>query len=163
MHLYIVRHGEAERETASDAQRALTARGGDEVKRLWTELCGSQPVPARIVSSSLLRARQTARIVADVYGAGLVPEESALLIPEAVPEQTLAWLAAQPDLDGWVLVSHMPLVALLTGLLVEGPGERYPFAVGSVACLDLEVACPGGARLLWLRAPEPPQAPRTGV
>lgn len=153
MRLWIVRHGEAEHQAATDADRALTERGARQVRALWTHLGATQPEPARIVSSSLRRARETARIVAGVWSDRPALDVQDLLSPEAPVEQTLAWLAQQPDLDGWVLVSHMPLVALLTGRLVEGAGARYPFAVGSVVCLDLEMACPMGARLLWQESP----------
>lgn len=153
MRVYIVRHGEAEHQAATDADRALTERGTSQVRALWTHLHDSQPEPARIVSSSLRRARETARIVAGTWQDRPPVEVQDLLRPEAPVEQTLDWLAREPDLDGWVLVSHMPLVALLTGRLVEGPGSRYPFAVGSVACLELEAACVAGGRLLWLEAP----------
>lgn len=154
MRLYIVRHGEAEDQAATDAERALTARGASQVRALWTRLHASQSEPARIVSSPLRRARETASIVAGIWQDGPPIHEQPLLSPDMAVEQTLDWLVGEPDLDGWVLVSHMPLVALLTGRLVEGPGTRYPFAVGSVACLELETACVAGARLLWLESPQ---------
>lgn len=153
MRLWIARHGEAEHQAATDADRALTDRGARQVRELWTRLGATQPEPARIVSSSLRRARETARIVAGIWSGRPPLEVQDLLVPEAPVEHTLDWLAQQPDADNWVLVSHMPLVALLTGRLVEGAGSRYPFTVGSVACLELELACPAGGRLLWLESP----------
>ncbi len=153
MRLYIARHGEAEPQAATDAERALSARGVSQVRALWTTLHASQREPARIVSSPLRRAQETAWIVAGIWQDSPPVDEQPLLSPETAVEHTLDWLAREPDLDGWVLVSHMPLVALLTGRLVEGTGVRYPFAVGSVACLELEVPCMAGARLLWLESP----------
>jgi phosphohistidine phosphatase len=154
MRLYIVRHGEAEPQAATDAERPLTALGASQVRALWTRLHASQPEPARIVSSPLRRAQETARIVAGIWEDAPTVVEQSLLRPETAVEQTLDWLGGEPDLDRWVLVSHMPLVALLTGRLVEGPGTRYPFAVGAVACLEVEVACLAGSRLLWLESPQ---------
>lgn len=159
MRLYIVRHGEAQRSAATDADRALTAHGGEVVRRFWTRLAADRPEPARIVSSSLRRARETARIIQDIHGGRPPLLEQELLVPEAPPAETARWLELQPDLDTWVLVSHMPLVALLTGLLVDGPGGRYPFPLSGVACLDLAVACPAGARLLWLKGPDAADGP----
>lgn len=154
MRLYIVRHGEAERTAVNDADRALSTRGGDAVRRFWSGLVAHQPAPTRILSSPLRRARETAATIGVVSGRYAAPGEQELLLPEAQPEDTLQWLARQPDLDGWVLVSHMPLVALLTGLLVDGLGGRYAFPLAGVACLDLEMACSAGGRLLWLEAPD---------
>jgi phosphohistidine phosphatase SixA len=159
MQLYIVRHGEAERSAATDADRALTGRGAAVVRAFWGRLAADRPAPARIVSSPLRRARETARIIADVHDGRPPVTQEPLLTPEAPPADTLRWLGEQRDLDTWVLVSHMPLVALLTGLLVDGPGGRYPFPLAGVACLDLEVACSAGARLRWLESPDPADGP----
>ena len=64
------------------------------------------------------------------------------------------WLIEQPSCENLVLVSHMPLVSLLSALWVGEPRSRPGFRVGSVAAFDVDVAAAGGARLLWLRAPE---------
>lgn len=154
MRLYIVRHGEAEHQAATDAERALTERGASEVRALWTRLYASQPQPPRVVTSPLRRAWQTASMVAGIWQDRPPVDVQDLLVPETPVEQTLDWLMRESDPDGWVLVSHMPLVALLTGRLIDGAGPSYPFGLGSVACLELEVVAPAGARLLWLDSPQ---------
>ncbi|MDW7747203.1 hypothetical protein [Halomonas sp.] len=53
-----------------------------------------------------------------------------------------------------MLVSHMPLVAALTGLLVEGRGDRGPgFPTAAVAELEAEVWAAGCARLCGFTNP----------
>lgn len=153
MRLYIVRHGEAQRQAPTDAERALTERGRAQVQALWWNLLGEGVSVNQLVSSPFLRARQTADVIAGLCP-GAERSEQALLVPEASPTAVMNWLLEEPSTDGLVLVSHMPLVGQLTGALVESGAARVPFSVGTVACLDLDVAAIGGARLLWLRAPE---------
>ena len=153
MRLYVVRHGEAEAKAASDAERPLTARGRQEVDRLWKALRGEGIQVRHLVSSPYLRARQTADQIAGHFP-GVARSECPCITPDDSVSGVLDWLAAAAPGEGWVLVSHMPLVAILTGFLTEGAGARIPFGVGTVACIDLEVLAQGGGRLLWLRSPD---------
>jgi phosphohistidine phosphatase len=150
MRLYLVRHGEAEPHAASDAQRPLTRHGRAGVARLWESLSQAGHQPSVLVSSPYVRAVQTADEIARYYP-GIERREEALIVPDSPPQAVLDWLAAAGLPDGAALVSHMPLVALLTGLLVDGAGARVPFSVGTVACLDVDVVAERGARLLWTK------------
>ena len=152
MILYIVRHGEAEPRAATDAQRSLTERGSRGVDTLWRELRSEGVELARLFSSPFVRARQTAALVAGHYP-GLVPQTLPNLTPDDSPGSVLEWLAQQSTDTPMALVSHMPLVGLLCGLLTEGEGGRVPFMVGEVACLDLEYPASASARLIWMRSP----------
>jgi phosphohistidine phosphatase len=150
MRLYIVRHGEAERQVTTDEARALTLRGSEDVAQLWEVLAQRGITPSRLISSPYVRARQTADIIAARFPQ-LVRTELGSITPDGEPTEVIEELARQGAGDGWTLVSHMPFVDLLCGLLTDG--QRCPFPVGSVACVDLEVLTPGGGRLLWLRSP----------
>jgi len=152
MRLYVVRHGEAEARAETDAQRPLTARGRRQVDALWGELCRDGVRVERLVCSPYLRALQTAELIAGHYD-GISPGILQLITPDDRPSAVIDWLAQQERLDGLVLVSHMPLVALLSGLLIEGEGARLPFGVGDVACFDLEYPAKASARLIWQRHP----------
>jgi phosphohistidine phosphatase len=68
MRLYIMRHGPAEDHAASgrDFDRALTASGRDRVRDVAKVLVEEDEHPLVLVSSSLVRALQTAEIVANV-------------------------------------------------------------------------------------------------
>ena len=150
MKLFIVRHGEAESRAPSDSLRPLTARGKRTVSELWSQLQGEGIMPTMLVVSPYVRAQQTADVIAGYYP-GIGRQTCDCITPDDDPAAVMAWLASQPVEEGWVLVSHMPLVAVLAGLLTEGPRARVPFATGSVACLDLDVVAPGGGRLIWQR------------
>lgn len=151
MRLYVVRHGEAQAHAPSDAERPLTRQGRAAVGRLWGTLQEEGHQPSILISSPYVRAVQTADEIARYYP-GMERRREALIVPDTSPLVVLDWLAQAALPDRAALVSHMPLVALLTGLLVEGPGARVPFSVGTVACLEVDVMAQQGARLLWIRS-----------
>lgn len=70
MNVYLIRHGEAESGgySVTDFERRLTPHGKKLVKKAaeyWKKII---PVPELIVSSPLLRAKETAEIVHGVFG-----------------------------------------------------------------------------------------------
>ncbi len=68
MKLYLMRHGPAEDHAGSglDADRALTSKGRDRVRDVAKCLMDAGEVPLHIVSSPLVRAVQTAEVIAAV-------------------------------------------------------------------------------------------------
>lgn len=153
MKMLIVRHGEAEPNRDDDAARALTERGAAQVTALWKALHDKEVKITRLVASPFLRTQQTARLIAAFYP-GVAVETSDVLLSESDPAAVFAWLQEQPQADGLALVSHMPLVAILTGMLTDCANARLAFVPGMVACLDLEVAAVAGAALRWSISPE---------
>lgn len=153
MKMLIVRHGEAEPLQTDDASRQLTAKGAEQVTALWQTLRDKEVKVTRLVASPFTRTQQTAALIAAYYP-GLEVEYDEVLLSESEPQAVLDWLSAQPQKDGLVLVSHMPLVAILTGMLTESTSARLPFVPGMVTCLDVEVAAIAGARLRWCISPE---------
>lgn len=151
MRLYIVRHGEAEGQRSTDAARVLTERGRQQVSDLWQRLGSEGITPRRVWCSPYLRARQTAERLISCFP-GVALEEWPDLTPEGDPQRVIDGLTARGIADNCVLVSHMPMVSLLTALLTGG--ERYPFPLAGVACIDLEAPISGCGRLLWLVSPE---------
>ena len=124
MQVTVIRHGTAEDRAATDAERALTSRGRDEVAAAVERLAGlAGESPDCIVSSPLLRARQTAEIVARrVAFTGTVQIEDALM-PDAEPAgvgDLVARLGARRHV---VLVAHEPILSAacswLTGTVVS--------------------------------------------
>ncbi|MCH2555849.1 phosphohistidine phosphatase SixA [Alloalcanivorax sp. C16-1] len=152
MRVYLCRHGEAVAQAPTDAERPLTERGRLEVMALWQDLRAEGVRMERLIASPYRRAQQTALCIARAFG-GQEQEACGWLVPEARPQAFLDWLIQQPEQDNTVLVSHMPLVSLLTAAWIGEPTARPAFRVGTVAALDVEVAAPGGARLLWMRGP----------
>ncbi len=138
--LYIMRHGQAEMAAPSDAQRSLSEAGRAEVRRIAESLKG---IPFDgILCSPYVRARQTADIVAEVIQG---PERtvSDCFTPDDSPVTALENL---PEEGCWLLVAHMPLVASLAGLLVEGKAHAGPgFSTAMIVELELDYPAAGMA------------------
>lgn len=147
--LLLLRHGEAERSAPRDDLRALTGAGRAEVmataKRI-AELDLPSPV---VVASPFLRARETASIIAGVLAAGEVRTVSRIT-PDDAPVRALAAIEPLCAAGGvLVVVTHMPLIGGLLGLLVDGDPARAPgFVTASGALLGGELAMPGLMRVL---------------
>ncbi|MAX54238.1 MAG: phosphohistidine phosphatase SixA [Alcanivoracaceae bacterium] len=158
MKLFISRHGQAVAMAPSDDLRPLTDSGRVALLAHWQQMRESGIVVSALVASPYVRAQQTADCIDQVYG-GLARQECEYLVPEASPQALFDWLLANPPRENTVLVSHMPFVAQLTALWT-GHTSRIGFSVGTVACLDMDVAAADGARLMWLRSPGESMASR---
>ncbi|MGM0983585.1 MAG: phosphohistidine phosphatase SixA [Pseudomonadota bacterium] len=159
--LLIMRHGEAA-PGRPDQERELTSRGQEEVRCMgrWLAAREDRDFPRlRLLASPYVRARQTAERIAEPLG--LVVEPLPIITPDDPPEGVVEWLLEQPEEQPLMLISHMPLVAALTGLLVEGRSDRGPgFPTAAVAELESEVWAAGCARLLGFTSPAGVTAPR---
>ncbi len=150
--LLILRHGEAG-PGRPDAERELTGRGHDEVHRTAAWLAGRDDLATlRLLASPYRRAQQTAAIVGEALGVSV--ETLPIITPDDAPEAVADWLLGQTQGRPLMLVSHMPLVGTLTGLLVEGRADRgVGFATAALAELEAEVWASGCARLVRLISP----------
>ncbi len=149
MKLYVMRHGPAEDYSASgrDADRALTSSGRDRVRDVAQALLDADEAPNVILTSPLVRARQTAEIVAAVTDLGA--RAGAVEIAEEIaPGGDIAGLARrlvgahrkramlvghEPDLSALVhaLTSRRVemLKALVVGLSADDDGVRVRFVL----------------------------------
>lgn len=157
MRLVIMRHGiavEAAAHDGPDATRPLTPAGVRKTERGARGLAVLGAAPGRIVSSPLVRAVQTAEIVAKILQPGSL-ERAAALQPEADPRLVLDELAALAGTDDEVLlVGHLPH---LDRLIAHAVHRRIPpftsLGKAGAACLELDPARPGTAVLRWLLEP----------
>jgi phosphohistidine phosphatase len=128
--LLIVRHAEAA-SGEPDELRPLTPDGRATARALGERLARSGLQPDAILTSPLLRARETAQELA--RPTGLEPEPDERLAPGATPESVRA--AAEEHGETVVVVGHQPdcsrIAAALTG------GEEPAFAPGAMLAIDL--------------------------
>lgn len=159
MRVYLIRHGIAVPRGSpgiiDDAARELTADGAKKTRRAVRGLVRLGVDLQRIWSSPLVRARQTAEILAEAFpDAGAVRSLRALA-PEGDFDRILAALSKSESLKEAALVGHEPDLGELASLLLTG--RRVPFLEfrkGGVACIDLESSeQPGRGRLEWLLTP----------
>lgn len=133
MRCYLVRHGDAQ-SAQVDPQRPLSARGRAEVAEL-AQLALSRDVQvAEIRHSGILRAQETAAILAGYLNPPDGVHTSAGLLPEDDPEIAKAELdsAGQPIM----LVGHLPYVGRLAALLVKGDAAQSigEFSPATMVC-----------------------------
>lgn len=135
MRLYLVRHGEA-RPGPEDALRPLTPAGRTAVEELALRAAAAGVAPAEIRHSGLVRARETAEILARTLAppGGVVPSKG--LLPDDDPEH----FAAEADVleEPVLVVTHMPFVARLTARLLgsrAGSGVQ-PYDTAEMRILD---------------------------
>lgn len=138
-----------------DELRALTLHGREQAHRAGLALAGCVRRPVRVVSSPYLRARETAALVAAALGIAEVPVLPDIT-PDDDPQRALARIGDAMPADGTlVVVTHMPLVGALFGLLVDGDA-RQARGIGT-ACGGLfrgELVAPGLMRLVSPVAPD---------
>lgn len=150
--LLLMRHGEAS-PGSPDSERELSTRGHQEAERMANWLAGrSELAGLRLLASPYRRARQTAAHIARALG--VVVEPLSLITPDDPPAVVLDWLQREPLAGPVMLVSHMPLVGTLSGLLVEGRGDHgLGFPTAAIAELTAEVPAVGCARLTRFTTP----------
>jgi phosphohistidine phosphatase len=106
---------------------------------------GELPLP-RLYASPYARAQQTAQTLCDALGNSL--ETLDFITPDDSPSAVSDWLLNQPDGAPIMLISHMPLVGDLAGLLVDGsPAQGIGFPTAAIAELEADVWAAGCAQL----------------
>lgn len=131
MRLYLVRHAEAA-PGEPDALRPLTAAGREQARVLGELFAEHGVQPDAVLCSPLLRARETATIVARAVGRE--PEADERLAPGATAENVRAAAAGRGDIV--VVVGHQPDCGQIASALTGGPEPAFPPA--SAVKIDLE-------------------------
>ncbi len=149
--LYLIRHARAVEAAASDWERALLAEGRHEARAVGAALAREGVRLDAMLVSPLVRAVETATLIAVEIG-----YEGRLAIDRALtPEAgTAAMIAAAAQLEGErvALVGHEPSMGQLLSDLVGRPGMSL--VKGGVVRLAVDGApVPGAARLVWQIAP----------
>lgn len=158
MQLLLVRHAIAVESSGEgvgdDAQRALTAAGRKKMTRGAAGLCRAVRRLDLLGASPLLRAQQTAEIVADAFG-GLDVVTVDELAPGTPPASLGRWLGRQRRHERVAVVGHEPHLSGVVSWLIAG-SERAVLEMkkGGACLLDLpEDAGASRATLLWSLRP----------
>ncbi len=160
MKLVLVRHAIAEeRETfaesgASDDERPLTKDGRKRMRRAARGLRELLDDLDMIVTSPLVRAVQTAEIIAAEYDA-VPPAPLPSLGPGSDFGGFLEWLKRMDDVQTLVAVGHEPHISGLAAWLLTGNDQPlFEMKKGSAVLLEFngEVR-QGAARMLWFLTP----------
>lgn len=130
--LYLVRHAEAER-GEPDELRRLTPAGRRQARELGRRLAADGVRPEVVLTSPLLRARETGEAIARATGAPCEPHER--LRPGATVEDVLAVAGGRGETV--VVVAHQPDCGRIAAAL--GGGPEPPFPAGGMVALDVEL------------------------
>jgi phosphohistidine phosphatase len=165
MEIFILRHSQAvERGTPGfedDSVRPLTPKGRSQLRQNCAALRKLKLKFDLIFSSPLVRARQTAEIVAAELKHRKPLRLTASLRPGGARKKLLAELKALPaSLEKVLLVGHEPDLGELISLLVTGKtGAGFALKKGGWAKLEVERLSGGQcATLAWLLTPKQMQA-----
>ncbi|HEY7860005.1 MAG TPA: phosphohistidine phosphatase SixA [Gemmatimonadaceae bacterium] len=160
MQLLLIRHAIAEdREEfaasgRNDGERPLTKHGKRQMRRVAKGLRRTVKSIDVLGASPLVRAQQTAAIVAEAYGEIAVATVPSLA-PESEPEAFADWLGRQRIAESVAAVGHDPHLGMLVTWLLAGRMEpRVDIEKGGAVLLDVKGAPRAGcATLLWALTP----------
>jgi phosphohistidine phosphatase len=150
--LYFLRHGIAADtgpEGTGDAGRPLTVEG---IEKLRAEARGLHRLGVQLdalLSSPLVRAKQTAAIIARELKLELRLTDA--LSPGCGLEQLLGLLAEERGAERVMVVGHEPDFSTLIGELTGG--SRVLLKKGGLARVDLEILAGGSGTCVWLLSP----------
>jgi phosphohistidine phosphatase len=128
--LFLVRHAEAEPGEPDDL-RTLTQHGRRQAQELGKRFAKHRIQPDAILSSPLLRARQTAEGIA--AGVGVTAEPDERLAPGATVDDVRAAVAGRGEIV--VVVGHQPDCGKIAAAI--GGGDAPEFPTGGVRELPL--------------------------
>jgi len=154
--VYLIRHGvAAERgpEYPDDSKRPLTARGIARLRKEARALDGLGITVDQIVSSPLIRTRQTADIIAEALK-GKPPVVTAdALAPAGTAGAVIQELAKYTKKGSVALVGHEPNLGELAARLI-GARRALEFKKGGLCRIDFEALPPKGTgSLRWFIGP----------
>ena len=149
MLIYLVRHGKAEA-GGDDATRRLTDGGRKAVRRVARKLAKVGVQVDRIEHSGLIRAQESAEIVAQEVGGEVRAVEGLGSSDDVVP---VARRLGSEGGDSLMLVGHLPFMECLASYLLTGDEDsvHLHFRTGAVACL---AADEGTWTLEWMLPPD---------
>jgi phosphohistidine phosphatase len=155
--LYLIRHGVAEERGDAwpdDTKRPLSEGGIERLQKSARGLARLDVWIDVILTSPLVRTRQTADIVASAFD----PRPSIISVDSLAPEGTYTALVADLEKHGRktriALVGHEPGIGELAARLI-GSRHSFEFKKGAVCRIDVEEIPPvGPGDLRWMLTPK---------
>ena len=157
--ILLVRHAAAadrdRKRWPDDRQRPLTSDGIAKFRRAAAGLATLAGPIERLLTSPLVRARQTAMLLHEV-AEWPEPVEAPELAPERTPAQALK-LVREAAVESIALVGHEPNLSELLAVCIAGPAIAIGCGLkkGGAASITFEgEARPGQGTLDWLLTPK---------
>src|SRR5437870_7852874 len=136
----------------SDSERPLTEEGTERTKSASRGLRKVEPRPDTILSSPLVRARQTAEIAKQELGLDAKIEITEDLTPEADPDRLVARLNKFEDSSVVLCVGHEPHISTTVSAMISRRAAASLEIKKAGACCVRYSGQPrsGKGTLLWL-------------
>ena len=155
--IYLVRHAiAAERgdEWPDDSKRPLTEQGISRFKECVGGLKGLEAVIDEIFTSPLVRAKQTANLLAAGIDGRPTVKVLDALAPGHSPATVMAHLAKAAKRTRLALVGHEPDLGELAAHLI-GARRPLPFKKGGICRIDVAgLSSKAGGTLVWFVTPK---------
>lgn len=156
LELYLVRHAIAANrgdEYPDDSKRPLTSEGISRFRKEAKALDALGVSVALILSSPLVRARQTADILSESLEGKPAVVNTDSLAPAGTPAAVMQDLSRHAKKGPIALVGHEPNIGELAGRLI-GSRTALEFKKGAICRIDFEVLPPKGSGYLrWFIPP----------
>lgn len=156
LELYLIRHGIAEERGPAypdDRKRPLTEKGIEAMRDAVRGLDGLGVSFDLILTSPLVRTRQTADVVADGLGKKTRIVSCDALAPEGTAAGVVKEIARHDKAGRIALVGHEPNMGELAAHLL-GARAAIPFKKGAVCRIDFDDrAAKGAGELRWFLPP----------
>lgn len=155
MELYLLRHGIAEDNAATDADRQLTDEGRQKLRRVLKRAAEAGVAPSLILSSPYKRAVETAEVAAaelDYKGKIL---RVGSLTPDSSPPSVWSEIRGHRDEPSILLAGHEPLFSSTVAFLLGSTQEMIDFRKAALVRIDIHGfgAQPQGV-LQWMLTPK---------
>jgi len=141
MRLYIVRHAIAVPHGTpgvAEDDRHLTEEGMAKMKKAAAGLLKIGAVPELVLSSPLVRARQTADILLGAFGNRIRLTLTPHLAPGESREKLYDQIRKHRELGSLMLVGHQPSLGEIAGEISWGSWEHYfELRKGGICAIDL--------------------------
>jgi phosphohistidine phosphatase len=160
MELYVIRHAIAEPlgkgNDFSDEKRSLTDEGRDRMREIAKGLRKLGVEFDLLLTSPLVRAVQTAEIVAGAFAiAKKEIRETVNLVPGASTQELFAELKSQTGVESVVLVGHQPDLGLLISSIIGSAAPSIQLKKGGICCVNVTETVPAlRGDLVWLLTPK---------
>ena len=155
MKLIIARHGEADN-NMDDSRRELTDLGRSDVATLSRIIKNTGWDVAEVRSSPVLRAQQTAEIIAETLSfekENIITEN--VLRPGVIPDEALGLLENTGSSNAVVWVFHAPDVSIVSSFFTDIPDSRFYWPPGTMLAMNLSASNQQGRAMpIWIIQPE---------
>lgn len=149
MDLFLVRHAKT---VATAGEPKLSKAGCEQVEQLISNMQRNSLAPSLVLSSPLLRARQTAKMLSDSLGDGSVIVESWL--EGGLPtSEVMKELAVYQEFESILVVGHEPYLSALMEDFLRVQAGSIKFKKSSLAWLQGITPPSAGATLKMLLPP----------